>query len=79
MALLVNPCSAHPRYMQAIPAIPMVDGAPWPGVGHLVREGGGPRNPFGLVSRLTPVIIGLTRERWIVSHIIAKPSGICSA
>ena len=41
---------AHPRFQQEIPNIPTVGGSQWVGVGHYKREGGGQRNPFGLVS-----------------------------
>jgi hypothetical protein len=41
---------ALPRYMRELPGIPTVDGTTWIGVGHFRSEGGGRRNPFGLVS-----------------------------
>lgn len=45
-ALMVN---AKPQFQEEIPNIPSVQGAPWPGVGHVARGGGGPRNAFGKV------------------------------
>ncbi|KAF6257300.1 hypothetical protein COO60DRAFT_1461216 [Scenedesmus sp. NREL 46B-D3] len=47
LTLLVGLCFAFPRFQDEIPAIPIVAGQPWGGVGHVAREGGGQRNPFG--------------------------------
>lgn len=48
--LLVSSVHAYPRFKSKLPAIPIVAGQPWPGVGHVAREGGGKRNAFGKVS-----------------------------
>ncbi|WIA30036.1 hypothetical protein OEZ86_000131 [Tetradesmus obliquus] len=45
--LLVSSVHAYPRFKSELPAIPVVAGQPWPGVGHVAREGGGKRNAFG--------------------------------
>jgi hypothetical protein len=50
--LFTSGCYAYLRFKDELPAIPTVAGEPWPGVGHVSREGGGQRNAFGKVRGL---------------------------
>jgi hypothetical protein len=67
-ALSARPADAHGEYRQELPNIPAVNGAPWPGVGHTHRSGGGQRNAFGRVSgqvgRAQPSL--RCRDRWVL-------------
>lgn len=46
---LLYSVTAFPEYKDELPAVPTVNGAAWPGVGHLARGGGGTQNAFGKV------------------------------
>jgi len=39
--------TAYSEYTTELPNVPSVNGSPWPGVGHVSRDGGGLRNQFG--------------------------------
>eukprot|EP00403_Amphidinium_massartii_P011362 CAMPEP_0178427820 /NCGR_PEP_ID=MMETSP0689_2-20121128/29943_1 /TAXON_ID=160604 /ORGANISM="Amphidinium massartii, Strain CS-259" /LENGTH=155 /DNA_ID=CAMNT_0020049541 /DNA_START=121 /DNA_END=588 /DNA_ORIENTATION=- len=50
MALLCKDAVAYSTFQAKIPNGDMVmyDGSAWPGVGHILRQGTGARNPFGI-------------------------------
>jgi hypothetical protein len=56
-------------YQEELPNIPNVAGSPWPGVGHIARQGGGARNAFGKVSASGSAIQG-TASRLLCVHVV---------